>query len=136
MLASLMACSFEAFVIDDDMLGSVLRAIRGIEVTDETLSFEGIRAAVEGAGHYLDSEQTLQLMETEFVYPKLGDRTSTDEWEAGGGRDIRDRARERVREILASHYPVYIEPQIDSEIRRRFPIVLPPQDMTAASGRW
>jgi trimethylamine--corrinoid protein Co-methyltransferase len=136
MLASLMACSFEAFVIDDDMLGSVLRAIRGIEVSDETLSFEGIRAAIEGPGHYLGSEQTLQLMETEFVYPKLGDRTSTDEWEAGGGRDIRDRARERVREILSSHYPVYVEPHIDEEIRRRFPIVLSSRDMTAACGRW
>ncbi|HEY2890376.1 MAG TPA: hypothetical protein VGJ31_07100 [Dongiaceae bacterium] len=50
MLTSLMACSFEAFVIDDDMLGSVLRAIRGIEVTYETPSFEQIRAAVEGPG--------------------------------------------------------------------------------------
>jgi len=114
----------------------VLRAIRGIEVNDETLSFEGIRAAVEGPGHYLSSEQTLQLMETEFVYPKLGDRTSTDEWEASGGRDIRDRARVRVREILASHYPIYIEPQVDAEIRRRFPIVLSQRDMTADCGRW
>ena len=136
MLASLMACSFEAFVIDDDMLGSVLRAIRGIEVNDETLSFERIRAAVEGPGHYLGSEQTLTLMETEFVYPKLGDRSSTDQWEAGGGRDIRDRARERVREILRQHYPVHIDPAVDEEIRRRYPIVLPAQDMTAAGGRW
>jgi trimethylamine--corrinoid protein Co-methyltransferase len=136
MLASLMACSFEAFVIDDDMLGSVLRAIRGIEVTEETLSFETIRAAVEGPGHYLGSAQTLTLMETEFVYPKLGDRSSTDQWEAGGGRDIRDRARERVREILSTHYPTYIEPAVDAEIRRRFPIQLPASDMQPGNGRW
>lgn len=136
MLASLMACSFEAFVIDDDMLASVLRAIRGIEVNDETLSFESIRAAVEGPGHYLGSEQTLTLMETEFVYPKLGDRSNTDQWEAGGGRDIRDRARERVREILRAHYPVYIEPAIDEELRRKFPIVFAASDMKAGCGRW
>ncbi len=136
MLASLMACSFEAFVIDDDMLGSVLRAIRGIEVTDETLSFESIRAAVEGPGHYLGAEQTLSLMETEFVYPKLGDRSNTDQWEAAGGRDIRARAREKVRDILSSHYPVYIEPAIDEELRRRFPVVFPASDMKAGCGRW
>ena len=136
MLASLMACSFEAFVIDDDMLGSVLRAIRGIEVTDETLSFEQIRAAVEGPGHYLGSQQTLSLMEMEFVYPKLGDRSDTDTWEAGGGRDIRERAREKVREILSSHYPAYIDPAIDEEIRRRFPIVFSALDMKAGCGRW
>ncbi len=43
MLGSLMACSFEAMVIDDDMIGNVMRAVRGIEVTDETLSFGAIR---------------------------------------------------------------------------------------------
>jgi trimethylamine--corrinoid protein Co-methyltransferase len=136
MLASLMACSFEAFVIDDDMLGSVLRAIRGIEVNDETLSFETIRTTIEGPGHYLGSEQTLTLMETEFVYPKLGDRANADQWEAAGARDIRDRARERVREILSAHYPVYIDPAVDAGIRRRFPIVFPAADMQAACGRW
>jgi trimethylamine--corrinoid protein Co-methyltransferase len=136
MLASLMAASFEAFVIDDEMLASVLRAIRGIEVTEETLSFESIRAAVEGPGHYLDNQQTLALMETEFVYPKLGDRSSTDLWEAAGGRDIRERARDRVREILSSHYPVYIDPAVDEECRRRFPIVVPRSDMRKECGRW
>jgi len=136
MLASLMAVSFEAFVIDDDMLASVLRAVRGIEVTDETLSYEVIRNAVEGPGHYLGSEQTLALMETEFVYPRLGDRSNTDTWEAGGGRDIRERARDRVREILAEHYPSYIDPATDEEIRRRFPIRVPPDAMRPGGGRW
>src|SRR5258706_14687744 len=136
MLASLLAGSFQAFVIADGMLGSVLRAIRGIEVTDETLSFGSMRAAVEGPGHYLGAEQTLSLMETEFVYPKLGDRSNTDQWEAAGGRDIRARAREKVRDILSSHYPVYIEPAIDEELRRRFPVVFPASDMKTGCGRW
>src|SRR5262249_8965672 len=125
MLASLMACSFEAYVIDNDMLGNVLRAVRGIEVTDETLSFEVIRAAVEGPGHFLGSAQTLSLMKSEFVYPRLSDRSRPEEWEAAGGHDIRDRARERARGILCTHYPTYIDPDIDAEIRRRFPIVVP-----------
>jgi hypothetical protein len=41
-----------------------------------------------------------------------------------------------VREILRTHYPVHIDPAVDEEIRRRYPIVLPAQDMTAAGGRW
>ena len=42
MLGSLMGCSFEALVIDNDMLGMAQRILRGVEVTDDTL---GNRAA-------------------------------------------------------------------------------------------
>ena len=136
MLASLMACSFEAFVIDNDMLGNVLRAVRGIEVNDETLSLDVIREAVEGPGHYLGQAQTLSLMKTEYVYPRLSDRSRIEEWQAAGGPDIRERARERVREILGDHYPVYIDPVVDAEVRRRFPILIPPEAMRPGNDRW
>jgi trimethylamine--corrinoid protein Co-methyltransferase len=96
-VSSLLGCSFEGFVIDDDMLGMVQRALRGIEVTDETLSYEVIKDTVLGAGHYLAHPQTLALMETEYLYPTVGDRTTPDEWEAGGSLDIRERARARAQ---------------------------------------
>jgi len=41
-----------------------------------------------------------------------------------------------VVEVLAGHYPNYIDPATDAEIRRRFPIKLPRKAMTADSGRW
>jgi trimethylamine--corrinoid protein Co-methyltransferase len=136
MLGSLMACSFEAMVVDDDMLGSVMRAVRGIEVTDETLSFEAIRDAVDGAGHFLDGSQTLELMQTEYLYPQLADRGTYDDWKDGGKRDIYELAHEKVQKLLSSHYPVYIDPAADAKIRERFPIVLKPEDMRPGNGRW
>ena len=39
-VGSLLGQSFEGMVIDNDMLGNVQRLLRGIEVTDETLSYE------------------------------------------------------------------------------------------------
>ena len=54
---------------------------------------------------------------------------------SNGSPDIRDAAESRAREILSSHYPSHIEPKIDEEIRRRFPIVLGPADMTPECGR-
>jgi trimethylamine--corrinoid protein Co-methyltransferase len=63
---SFMGCAFESFVIDHDMLGSILRIVRGIEVTDETLSLDVIvDVNVCGPGHYLGHNQTLSLMESE-----------------------------------------------------------------------
>ena len=57
MMASLLGASFEAFVMDDEMLSHVHRAIRGIEVTDENLGFESIQAAVAGSGHFIDAQK-------------------------------------------------------------------------------
>jgi len=123
-------------VIDDDLLGNAGRLLRGIEVTDETLSYDVIAAAVSGAGHYLGAEQTLRLMRSEFQYPVLADRTSPGEWEERGSRTIYAQAHDRVRDILSTHYPVYLDPAVDARIRERFPIRLDPADMRPGNGRW
>ncbi len=136
MLGSLMGLSYESLVIDNDMLGAVLRTVRGIEVSDETLSVEVIRDAVHGEGHFLRQEQTLALMRSEYAYPQLADRRMPGEWEAAGSPDIRLQAGVRVREILSTHYPEYIDPELDRRIRARFQIELPAAAMRAVSGRW
>ncbi len=136
MLASLLGCSFEAMAIDNDMLGAVQRAVRGIEVSEETLSFEVIEQAVLGPGHYLGTAQTLSLMESEYLYPEIGDRTSLGSWEQNGAFDAAARARVHVRELLSTHYPRYIDAKVDEAIRRRLPIRLPREAMEPGCGRW
>ena len=127
MLASLLGCSQAAMIIDDDMLGSIRRIARGIEVNDDTLSVEVIESVVDGPGHFLGAEQTLELMKSDFVYPQTADRLAPNDWEAAGARDIWQRASERARELLEQHYPEYIDPPTDAAIRQRFPIRLAPR---------
>jgi trimethylamine--corrinoid protein Co-methyltransferase len=136
MVGSLMGLSFESLVIDNDMLGTVLRTVRGIEVNDETLSVDVIRDAVAGEGHFLRQEQTLELMRTEYEYPSLADRRPPNDWVDSGSPDIRELAGERVKAILSTHYPEYIHPDVDRKIREKFRIELPRDYMSAASGRW
>ena len=136
MLGSLMALSLESLVIDNDLLGAVLRTVRGIEVNEETLSYEVIRQVVHGEGHFLRNRQTLDLMRSGYEYPALADRSTVEEWQAAGSPDIRQQAGKRVRSILSSHYPEYIDPVTDAKIRASFPIRLAPEDMNAGSGRW
>ncbi len=135
-LASLMADALEAYVIDNDMLGAILRTIRGLEVTDEDLSFEVIRDVVLGDGHFLAQSQTLERMQRDYFYADIIDRRSFAEWRDGGGGDMRSRARLRVRAILSAHYPRYIDAQRDKEIRAAFDIRLQPQDMRSGNARW
>lgn len=136
MLGSLMGGSLESLVIDDEMLGQVMRTVRGIEVTDETLSLEVIHEVVHGEGHYLRHPQTLELMRSEYLYPKLADRSSPEDWQSAGSPDIRQRAGERVKALLSDHYPEYIDLATDKLIRERFPIRLAPEDMRPGNGRW
>jgi len=136
MMGSLLGCSFEAFAIDDELIGAALRAVRGIEVNDQTLAVQQIDEAVRGPGHFLGAQQTIAVMESEYLYPALADRATPDQWQADGGGDIRQRARERVGRLLAEHYPRYIDAAIDGEIRRRFAIRLPAESMRPGGARW
>jgi len=122
MLGSLISCSLESLVIDNEMLGNARQTVRGIEVSDESLSVEVIReVCLGGPGHFLGHAQTLDLMQTEYVYPTLGGRQSPDAWCQAGRPTILEKARERVREILATTGPK-ISRAMEDAIARRLPI--------------
>ena len=124
MLASIMAASHEALVIDNDMLGAINRTIRGIEITPETLSTDVIEEVIRGEGHFLGQDQTLSMMQTEYTYPLIGDRLSPDDWMDAGAMSATERAHQWVTETLASYHPEHLSPQIDASIRERFSIAL------------
>ena len=135
-VGSLVAQSFEGMLIDNDLIGNVQRVLRGVEVTDETLSYDVIKETVYGQGHFLGSKQTLDLMNSEYLYPEVADRRTPGEWGEMGRKTLYEQAHERVGEMLADYYPTYIEPDADTRIRERFPIKLDPEDMRPGNGRW
>jgi trimethylamine--corrinoid protein Co-methyltransferase len=137
MHGSLLGCCYESYVIDNDMLGAVNRTVRGIEVNDESLSIEAMReVCIGGPNHFLGHSQTLSLMQKEYVYPEVGDRTSPKEWAEQGSTDVVQRATQRLRETLRQHYPDHIPPEVDTALRERFPIRLPKENMLAGNDRW
>ena len=130
--ASLLGAAFESYVLDNDMIGVVLRGVRGIEIDDETLAVDVIESVVKGEGHYLGHAQTLARMKTDYLYPEVADRRTPYEWEESGALDMRERARLVAREILAKHYPAYINAEQDRWLRERHQILLPAESMRPA----
>jgi trimethylamine--corrinoid protein Co-methyltransferase len=124
MLASIMAASREALVIDNDMCGAILRTVRGIELNGESIDLDRIEAVATGAGHYLGEAQTLELMKTEYTYPVLGNRQSISDWRDAGSRTIWDAARDRTAELLSTP-PTHLPPDREAAIRAAFDIRLP-----------
>jgi len=133
MHASLLGYSLESLVIDNDTIGMAQRTIKGIEVNEEKLSFEVIKdVCLNGPGHYLGADQTLQLMQTEYLYPAVGDRRSPNEGIEQGSTSVLDRAEKRVKDLLATHYPSHIPEEVDAAIRAKFPVKLPRSGMRPA----
>ncbi|MCE8009300.1 trimethylamine methyltransferase family protein [Aestuariivita sp.] len=125
MHASLLGFCHESLILGDDLIGQALRCVRGIEVTEDAVSLETIRSVcLDGPGHYLGSVQTLQLMQTEYVYPAVADRTSPKEWAEIGKPDLIAQARARKEAILADRASARLDPDTDALIRSRFNIHL------------
>ena len=130
MLESLLCVAYENYIIDDDINGTVMRLVRGLEVTDETLSLDVIHdICTDGPGHYLGHEQTIRLMSTEYYYPHTADRGTRADWETAGSLDMRERARVKARTVLKNSFPQIISDDVDEQLRGEFNILLPREVM-------
>jgi len=126
MHASLLGFCLESMIIDNDAIGMAMRCIRGIEVTEDSVSLDIMRqVCTEGPGHYLGHNATLSLMQREYIYPHLGDRTSPKEWVENKKPDLVEKAIAAKEHILANHFPSHIPANLDASLRARFPIHLP-----------
>ncbi len=126
MHASLLGYCHESLILGDDLIGQALRCVRGIEVSDDNLSLDTMRAVcLGGPGHYLGQPQTLALMQSEYVYPALGDRSSPKEWEEQGRPDLIEQARRKKQDILSAPSAAALDPALDARIRAAFNIHLP-----------
>jgi len=126
MYASLLSACPESLLIDNDVLGAALRITRGIEVNEQSLSFEVLKDVCMGQkGHYLGADQTIEVMQTEYIYPDFGDRLSPNQWDEQGKPVLLDRAIANKNEILNNYHPTHISDEVDRQVREQFPIFLP-----------
>jgi len=107
----------ELLIIDNEILEGILRLVRGFEVSDDTLALDIIRKVGSG-GHYLAQKHTLNRFMKEHWMPEISDRRTYDAWKKAGGKDTLEVAREKVKEILATHKPEPIPKDVQKEISR------------------
>lgn len=120
LLESGLTISYEKYVIDNDILGMCMRAIKGIQVDDDTLAIDVINEVGPG-GNYFSKKHTVKHMKKEFFYPMSTDRTNFNRWQLEGSLDGREKARAIAKEILATHKPLGIDKTIEKEILESIP---------------
>jgi trimethylamine--corrinoid protein Co-methyltransferase len=116
-LESALTISLESLYIDNEICGMVYRALRGIQVDDCTLATDVVEKVGAG-GSFLGQRHTLEHLREEEYIPLLNDRESREIWESRGKRDLREVAKERVREVLKKHQPKPLEPSVEEELTR------------------
>lgn len=113
MLSLGMSFSLEQLVIDNDIIGMIKYAAKGIEVNDGTMAYQTI-VDVGIGNDFLATPDTMANMENPSA-PTMFDRSMRPEWERAGEKDTGDIAHEKVVDILENHK---VEPMSDYAIKR------------------
>jgi trimethylamine--corrinoid protein Co-methyltransferase len=101
-------------MIDEEIASMAARFTQGVEVSDETLSVD-VMGKVGPMGSYLKQRDTMVRFRKEHMVPRLSDRWNRMKWDQAGSKGSKQRARERMDEILKTHVP---EP-LDQDMRKR-----------------
>lgn len=104
---------FEKLVMDSDRLGGYQKLLSaGLDVSDEALASDAY-GEVKPGGHFLGCAHTMRNYQTAFYEPKLSDSTNVESWEEEGAEDMRARAFQRWKTMLAE----YQEPPMEAAQR-------------------
>ncbi len=121
MLDSGNSISLKQYVIDNEIIGMIYRALSGIKVNQETLGFDVIERVGPG-GHYVMEDHTVEHMMHEFFYPKLCIRSNFDVWEEKGRPSMLSRAGEMAPTLLSEERrEKSLSPDLTAQIMKSFP---------------
>jgi len=108
--------SLDALVIDNEIIDYALRFLEGFEVNDDTLAVDVIDRVGPG-GIFLGEKHTVEHFRERWM-SRLSDISSYETWEKQGSKAIDEVAREKVREILATHEVTPLPEDVEKEIGR------------------
>ena len=120
LIDALKTFDFAKAVIDDEMALMMKRMKRGVSFSEEDLALNLIKEIGPG-GSFITAKHTINRMKTEAVMTKIADRDARTIWEKKGSTDIQSRAMKKVRDVMAANTTPLISPELDEEIRAKFP---------------
>jgi trimethylamine---corrinoid protein Co-methyltransferase len=116
--------ALELLLIDDDLAGIVSRAKKGITVDENTIAEEVIReVSQKEKKHYLGNKHSVRNIRKELYVSKLADRNRRNIWRKQGSKDIIERAKEKVDQILATQEGPGMDPEIEMQFNAYWEIV-------------
>jgi len=114
---SMLAMSYEKFIADEDLCGSLKKLMQPLELTDDALAIDLIKE-MGTSGNYLIQSHTLERCRNEFFIPDLNIRTLHSSWLEMEPREITARARHLIENRLEEYEKPEIDPALEKKLRR------------------
>ena len=114
MIESGVTFDFGQLVMDNEIARMIKFVVAGIPVTDDSLAVDEI-IGVGPLGDFLSLDSTLRHMR-ELSQPVILDRRVREDWEARGSQDLATVARARALELIESHEPMPLDPDMAKQI--------------------
>jgi len=115
-LESALSVSYEKLIVDNEILGSICRAVEGIDVMPETIALDVIKEVGWG-GNFLTESHTLRYLRKAIFHTQIADTQTYEAWKEQGAKDTRERAREKVKEILLKHQSEPLNEDMERDLR-------------------
>ncbi len=115
--------SLESLVLGAEQIRWVKKFVAGLDVSEETLALDVIRA-VGPARHFLAQSHTRQHLRKTLWQPYALDHRAYEAWTGSGSKDYATRGRELARQLLHSHQPRAVPDAIQPRLRElcRLPV--------------
>jgi trimethylamine--corrinoid protein Co-methyltransferase len=109
--------SLEKLVFDDEICGHVNHFMRDIKIKDD-LPIKPFIDEVLIEQQICTMDHTLEYWPKELYLPgPMIDRTSWDQWEQFGSKNLQDRARETIKNLLDQYNEVPLDDNLNTELR-------------------
>jgi len=109
--------SMDLMVMTHELLGMVKRFKRGIHIDEESLALDVIDRVGIG-GQYVTEDHTLHHFRSETWQADLFDRERYEEWKGRGGKDLTERAKDRIMSILSQPESKKLEKRQTDELAK------------------
>ncbi len=110
-LDGLLSMSYEKFMLDADLCGSLHSYLDGVKIDDDQLAVDAF-AEVGPGNHFFGCSHTMAHYETAFWDSDLSDNEPFEKWEAAGSHDAAYRANKLWKKRLAE----YEAPALDAGV--------------------
>jgi len=113
--------ALELTIIDNEIIGMIKRALKGIDVNDETINLGIIekvtKSEMKGA-NFLSEKHTREFLKKELFIPQLMDRNRRTTWRKKGNKDLIRLAAEKVSELLENFNEYKLPEDKDDELKK------------------
>lgn len=110
---------YTMLVMDNEISSVVQRTIREFEVNKENLAVDVVAEIIENKDNFLGHKHTRKYLRSgELWKPTISQRQTFEQWANDGSKKVEDLAKEKAKNLLATHQPAPLGDKIEKEFAK------------------